>query len=37
LMSLELINLGKQVRHLLGMTNLMSVFQIIGEHGIKMG
>jgi anti-sigma B factor antagonist len=35
--SLELINLGKQVRQLLGMTNLMSVFQIIGEHGIKMG
>ena len=35
--SLELINLGKQVRQLLGMTNLLSVFQIIGEHGIKMG
>jgi anti-sigma B factor antagonist len=35
--SLELINLGKQVRQLLGMTNLLSVFAIIGEHGIKMG
>ncbi len=35
--SLELINLGKQVRQLLGTTNLMSVFAIIGEHGIKMG
>ena len=35
--SLELINLGKQVRQLLGTTNLLSVFAIIGEHGIKMG
>jgi anti-sigma B factor antagonist len=35
--SLELLNLGKQVRQLLGMTNLLSVFAIIGEHGIKMG
>jgi anti-sigma B factor antagonist len=35
--SLELINLGQQVRQLLGTTNLLSVFAIIGEHGIKMG
>jgi anti-sigma B factor antagonist len=35
--SLELVNLGKQVRQLLGTTNLISVFAIIGEHGIKMG
>src|SRR5271156_233973 len=35
--SLELINLGKQVRQLLGTTNLLSVFAIVGEHGIKMG
>jgi anti-sigma B factor antagonist len=35
--SLELLNLGKQVRQLLGTTNLLSVFAIIGEHGIKMG
>jgi anti-sigma B factor antagonist len=35
--SLELINLGQQVRQLLGTTNLISVFAIIGEHGIKMG
>jgi anti-sigma B factor antagonist len=35
--SLELINLGKQVRQLLGTTNLISVFAIVGEHGIKMG
>lgn len=34
--SFELINLGKQVRELLGMTNLLSVFSIIGEHHIKM-
>ena len=34
--SLELINLGKQVRELLGMTNLLSVFTIIGEHNIKL-
>lgn len=35
--SLELINLGKQVRYVLGMTNLLDVFAVIGEHGIKMG
>jgi anti-sigma B factor antagonist len=35
--SLELVNLGQQVRQLLGTTNLISVFAIIGEHGIKMG
>ncbi len=35
--SLELVNLGKQVRQLLGTTHLISVFAIIGEHGIKMG
>ncbi len=33
---LELMNLGKQVRTLLGTTGLMSVFVVIGEHGIKM-
>ena len=31
--SLELVNLGKQVRQLLGTTNLLSVFAIVGEHG----
>ncbi len=35
--SLELLNLGKQVRQLLATTNLLSVFAVIGEHGIKMG
>jgi anti-sigma B factor antagonist len=34
---LQLKNLGKQVRHLLGMTNLLDVFAIIGEHGVKIG
>jgi anti-sigma B factor antagonist len=35
--SLELINLGPKVRQLLGMTNLLSVFTVIGEHHIKIG
>lgn len=35
--SFELINLGKQVRQVLGMTNLLSVFTIIGENNIKLG
>lgn len=34
--SLELINLGPRVRQVLGMTNLLSVFTIIGEHNIKL-
>lgn len=34
--SLELVNLGKQVRQLLGTTGLMQVFAVIGEHGIKL-
>jgi anti-anti-sigma factor len=35
--SLELINLGKQVQQLLCMTNLLSVFTVVGEHNIKLG
>jgi anti-sigma B factor antagonist len=35
--SLELIHLGKQIRELLGMTNLLEVFSTIGESGIRMG
>ncbi|MGO9337798.1 MAG: STAS domain-containing protein [Terracidiphilus sp.] len=31
--SLELIHLGKRVRELLGMTNLLGVFTVIGEKG----
>jgi anti-sigma B factor antagonist len=34
--SLELVNLGKQIRQLLGTTGLMSVFVTVGEHGIKL-
>ncbi len=34
--SLELINLGKQVRTMLGTAGLMSVFVVIGENGIKL-
>jgi anti-sigma B factor antagonist len=34
---LELINLGKQIKQLLITTNLVSVFTIIGERGIRMG
>jgi anti-sigma B factor antagonist len=33
---LELINLGKRIRQLLGMTNLLSVFTTIGEDGIRI-
>ena len=33
--SLELLNLSQQIRHLLGLTNLFSVFTVIGENGIK--
>ncbi|HYL38070.1 MAG TPA: STAS domain-containing protein [Bryobacteraceae bacterium] len=34
--TLELINLGKRIRELLGVTHLLSVFAICGEQGIKM-
>ena len=33
--SLELVNLSKQIQHLLGITNMLSVFTIIGENGVK--
>jgi len=33
--SLELMHLSKQIRNLLGLTNLFSVFTVIGENGIK--
>ncbi len=35
--TLELMNLGKQVKQLLGTAHLMSAFSIVGEHYIKMG
>jgi anti-sigma B factor antagonist len=33
--TLELINLSKRVRELLGITNLLSVFEMCGDHGIR--
>ena len=33
---LELINLGKQIRELLGMTHLWSIFAYMGECGTKI-
>jgi len=33
--SLELLNLSQQIRNLLGMTNLLSIFTVVGEHGIR--
>ena len=32
----QLINLGKRIRELLGVTNLLSVFTVIGESGMKI-
>jgi len=34
--SLELINLGKQIRELLGITNLLSLFGNMCEQGVVM-
>ena len=34
--SLELMHLSKQIHHLLGLTNLFSIFTVIGENGIKL-
>lgn len=34
--SLELINLGKGIRHLLGVTNLLSVLTTMCEQGISV-
>lgn len=33
---LELVNIGKRVRELLGMTNLLSVFTACGEHHARI-
>jgi anti-sigma B factor antagonist len=33
---LELINLGKQIREILGITHLLSVLTTMGEQGITM-
>lgn len=34
--NLELINIGKGIRQVLAVTNLLSVFSMVGEHGIRM-
>jgi anti-anti-sigma factor len=34
--ALELVNLGQQVRQLLGTTGLLSVFTVVGERGIRL-
>jgi anti-sigma B factor antagonist len=34
---LQLKNLGKRVRELLGVSHLLGVFTVIGENGIKIG
>ncbi len=33
---LKLINLGKRVREVLGVTHLLSVFAVVGEDGVRM-
>jgi anti-anti-sigma factor len=33
--SLELMHLSKQIRHLLGLTNLFEIFAVIGENGVR--
>lgn len=34
--TLELMNIGKQVRLLLGTAHLLKAFTVVGEHGIKL-
>jgi len=34
--TLQLINLGKRIRELLGMTNLLSVLTELGEQGVSI-
>ncbi|HVA94248.1 MAG TPA: STAS domain-containing protein [Candidatus Dormibacteraeota bacterium] len=33
---LQLLNIGKRIQELLGMSNLLSVFTVIGESNIRM-
>jgi len=35
--TLQVINMGKSIRNLLGITHLLSVLESVGEHHIKMG
>ena len=34
---IELVNIGKPIRQLLGVTHLLDVFETIGRHNIRMG
>jgi anti-sigma B factor antagonist len=34
--SLELINIAPRIRDLLGLTNLLNVFTVLGEHNVRM-
>jgi anti-sigma B factor antagonist len=33
---LQLLKIGQRVRELLGLTHLLDVFSIIGEHGVRL-
>src|ERR1700733_15263076 len=33
---MQLLHVGKRIRDLLGLTNLLSIFTIIGEHGVRL-
>jgi anti-anti-sigma factor len=33
---LDLINLNKQIRDLLAISNLLSIFETVGRHGMRM-
>jgi anti-sigma B factor antagonist len=33
---LQLLKIGKRVRELMGITHLLDIFVIIGEHGVRM-
>lgn len=35
--TLELVNIGKPIRQLLGVTQLLDVFETIGKHNIRFG
>jgi anti-sigma B factor antagonist len=35
--ALEVANMGKSIRSLLGITHLLSVLESVGEHHIRMG
>jgi|HubBroStandDraft_3_1064219.scaffolds.fasta_scaffold204361_1 anti-sigma B factor antagonist len=33
---LQLVNIGSRIKELLGMTNLLSVFSVCGEHHVRI-